>query len=183
MRSPLLAHRLAPEPLHHALGKKRLLACGFRNRLILHAVDEVPRTARKTALLQRALPARHRTLHHACAALFAPLAHVGHVNQRAVGDRLHPLALATGATVHTGGDGQIAAAEMVFGVPHLALRGDLQRAARKRRLAAAEPQRGIYQMQIIIQQREAQVMRANAVGAVFIHAQRRPAPSAFFRSR
>src|SRR5690606_38604349 len=90
----LFAHRIAPQLLYDALGQDSLLACGFRNRLILHALDEVTRTSGKPTLFEGALPARHGTRQKSAAFFLTPFPHIRNVIQSAVGDRLHGFSLA-----------------------------------------------------------------------------------------
>ena len=139
------------------------------------------RTAGKPTLLKGSLPARNRPGHDARTALFSPFTHVRHLKQSTVGHRLHPFTLTARTTVHTGGNLQSRLAEMVLGVKHMPFVGGLQNTIAKRRFAVRQPQRGIDHVQIIIKQREAQIVRANAVGTMFIHAQRRHLPGALFQ--
>lgn len=84
----LFTHGLSPESFHDALRHDGLFTGGFRNRLILHAANEVTGASREAALLQSALPARRRKRDHTVALLFTPLPHVGDVIQRTVSDGL-----------------------------------------------------------------------------------------------
>lgn len=74
--------------------------------------------------------------------------------------------------MHAGRDLQMVNREMVFGVDHFTLLVREQRATLQLRVAAGEPQRRIHNVEIIIQQREAQIVRPDAIRAVLIHPQR-----------
>ncbi len=126
----------------------------------------------ETALLEGALPARRRERHHAVPLLFPPLAHVGNVVQRAVGHRLHGFTLTPRATVHAGGNLKVLNGKVMFRIDHLPLVVRHQGTAFQQRFAVAQPQRRIHNVQIVIQQRKAQIVWPNAVGAVLIHPKR-----------
>ena len=112
-------------------------------------------------------------MHHAPTAFLAPFAHVRHIKQAAVRHRLHTFTLAPGATVHTGGDLQLIRRKIVLGIQHLAKIVGLQRAAVQLRLAVRQPQRGVHNVQIVVQQSETQIVRPNAIRTVLIHTYRR----------
>lgn len=83
------------------------IACSprrFRNRLILYAVNEMPRASDKTTLFKRRLPTRNGFDENTLPALFAPFTHIRHVIQPAIGDGLDRFTLTSGAPVHTGGN-------------------------------------------------------------------------------
>lgn len=58
MLQGLFTHRIAPDLVNDTLRQHGLFAGGLRNCLILHAFNEVPRTADKSTLLKRTLPTR-----------------------------------------------------------------------------------------------------------------------------
>ncbi|MNS87557.1 hypothetical protein D3C72_1215040 [compost metagenome] len=74
--------------------------------------------------------------------------------------------------MHAGGHLNGVHREMVFGIHHLPVIVGLQGAAFQLCITVGQPQGRIDHMQIIIQQRKAQIVRANAVGAMLIHTQR-----------
>ncbi len=65
-------------------------------------------------------------------------------------------------------------AKVVLGVDHRPVVVSDQRAAVKLAFAPRQPQGGVHHVEIVIQQREAQIVRPNAVATVLIHAQRCP---------
>ena len=62
--------------------------------------------------------------------------------------------------------------KMMFGVNHFTLLVGQQRAALQLGFSVTQPQGRIHDVEIIIQQREPQIVRPHAVGTVLIHTQR-----------
>lgn len=104
MLQGLFAHCVAPDPVNNALRQHRLFSSSLRNCLILHTFDEVPCTTDKSPLLEGALPAWNRFMHHALPALLTPLAHIRNVDKRTVSHGQHGFALTSRTAMHTGGD-------------------------------------------------------------------------------
>ena len=72
-------------------------------------------------------------------------------------------------------------AKVVLGVDHRPLVVGQQRAAVKLAFASRQPQGGVHYVQVVVQQRKAQIVRPDAVAPVLIHAQRGSAGEAGFQ--
>ncbi|MOA25973.1 hypothetical protein D3C78_1467340 [compost metagenome] len=77
--------------------------------------------------------------------------------------------------MHTGRHLHMVNGKMVFGINHRTVPVGLQRTAVQLSITARQPQSGIDHMQIVVQQRKAHIVRADTVGAMLIHTQRRSA--------
>ena len=120
MLQGLFTHRIAPDLVNDTLRQHGLFAGGLRNCLILHTFNEVPRTADKSTLLKRTLPAGYRFMNNAMPALLPPFAHIVTSMSAPSVTRLHALTLAACAAMHTGGDLQRTGRKMVLGKQHFA---------------------------------------------------------------
>ncbi len=130
----------------------------------------MPHRPVEAALHQRALPARHRLFQHALRIFTQPVTHIGQLIQRAVGHRLHAFAQAAAAAMHAGRHLRAPAGEVVLGVQHFACGVGAQAAAQQLFASARQPQRSVHHVQVIIQQGKTQIVRADAVRPMFIHA-------------
>ncbi len=118
-----------------------------------------------------ALPGGRRSDQRAVVPLFLPVAHLTDVDTFTVARRTDPLTLTACAPVHAGGDRQALQGEVVLSVEHLSLFVGIDAPLNMLNRLAAQPECGVDDVQVVIEQGKAEILRPDAIAAVLFNPQ------------